>query len=138
MAPRPHPSECADSDIRNGRKGYHIIARKILLILVHKAGHGPISFSDLPKEIGVHPHRSFTWPLASIGRAIQKLNEEKEFNAPRIQFLVHFKGCKRSPLEGSTYFTSGKEKIITRSIIEQECVKIKEYEHWDRFLMEIL
>jgi hypothetical protein len=131
-----HPCKKADPDIKNGTAAYHDNARSIFRILVKHTKRGFLPYTDLTAEMGLDTYFDLTWPLASLGRAIERQNNESGANIPRITFMVVKKSDFSSPLVGSKCFILKGEKFITESILKMEINKIIRYDQWNAVLNE--
>lgn len=130
------PCKKADTDIKNGTTAHHDIARIVFPILVKHAKRGFFPYTELTTACGLDLHFDLTWPLAMIGRAIEKYNKDLKAFVPRITFIVVKKSDFSSPLVGTNCFVSEGEKIITEGILKQEINKIIHYDKWDEVLKE--
>jgi hypothetical protein len=130
------PCKKADTDIKNGTTAYHDSARSVFTILVKHAKKGFFPYADLTAACGLDPYFDLTWPLAIIGRAIEKYNKDSKSYIPRITFMVVKKSDFSSPMVGTNCFVIEGEKIITESILKKEINKIINYEKWDEVLKE--
>jgi hypothetical protein len=130
------PCKKADTDLKNGTTADHVNARIIFQILVKQAKKGFFPYVDLTAEMGLDAHFDLTWPLAILGRAIEKYNQDSNADVPRITFMVVKKSDFSSPLVGTKCFTLVGEKYITEGILKKEINRIINYENWNELLNE--
>lgn len=130
------PCKKADPHIKEGTTADHKTARTVLPILIKHAKKGFLPYPELVAACGHSLHYDLTWPLAIIGKAIEKYNKDSKGSVPRIIFMVVKKSDFSSPLVGTKCFILEGEKLITEGIIKMEMNKIINYVHWDELLLE--
>ena len=122
-----------------GPKLFQQRARRLLPLLIklaqaHKAK--PITYGELGAKFGVH-HRTFAYPLGSIGVTLNQLGEKWGQRVPPIQAIVVNKhqgipGCgfsdfSRDPLPWENMSLTEKRELTTE--VQNEIFK---YRHWDK------
>ena len=126
----------------HGPKLYQERARVVLPILIRQAeAREPVFYEALAQEVGMPNPRNLNYPLGCIGRTLNEIGAEWDYDVPPIEALV-VNRATRLPGPGFDGFLTEKGESWNNNeerkyLIEQYWTAIYSYPYWDDVLEKL-